>query len=157
MKVILLEKQRNLGGLGDQVKVRSGHARNWLIPQGKAIRATQENIIEFEKRRAELERLHGDQLTQAKHRADALSALVLSCTVRAAEDGKLFGSIGVRDIVQAIQQQNLVVEKSEVLLPHGAFKQIGEYTVQIQVHPDVVATVKLQIMPETLDHEESRE
>lgn len=148
MQVILLEKIRNLGSLGDKVKVKPGFGRNFLIPQGKAVPATQQNITKFEARRADLERAARESLASAQARADILSQLILEVKTKASEEGKLFGSVGVRDVVEAITAQGHTVNKSEVQLPGGLIRQTGEYNVLIQLHSDVVASVKLVVKPE---------
>lgn len=148
MQVILLEKIRNLGSLGDKVKVKPGFGRNFLIPQGKAVPATALNISKFEARRAELEKAARENMANAQQRADVLSALTLEVKTKASDEGKLFGSIGVRDVVDAIAAQGQTVNKSEVQLPGGLIRQTGEYYVVIQLHSDVVANVKLVVLPE---------
>ncbi len=148
MEIILLEKQRNLGNLGDTVKVKPGYARNFLVPQGKAVRATKENIAAFEARRAELEKVQAEHLAQASARAEAVAALSLTIAANAGEDGKLFGSIGTKDIADAIVALGVAIEKHEVLLPNGTLRQTGEYDIQLQLHSDVLATVKLAIVAE---------
>lgn len=149
MEVILLEKMRNLGALGEKVKVKSGFARNYLIPQGKAVYATKDNIAVFEKRRAELEKIAAEKLAQATVRQQALNALpTITLTVKAGEEGKLFGSIGTRDLADAITAQGQEVEKKEVRLSEGVIRKIGEYEVTIELESDVTATVKFNIVAE---------
>ena len=148
MQVILLEKIRNLGSLGDKVKVKPGFGRNFLIPQGKAVPATAANVSKFEARRAELEKAAKENLASAQARAEVLSTLALEIKTKASDEGKLFGSIGVRDVADAIAAQGQTVNKSEVQLPGGLIRQTGEYSVMIQLHSDVVANVKLVVMPE---------
>ena len=149
MEVILLEKMRNLGALGDKVKVKPGFARNYLIPQGKAVYATLVNIAKFEQRRAELEKLAGEKHQQALTRQQALSALtVVTMPVKAGDEGKLFGSVGVRDIAQALTNAGVPVEKREVRLPEGTLRVVGEYDITIDLDSDVTATVKVNIIPE---------
>jgi large subunit ribosomal protein L9 len=147
-QVILLSKQANLGQLGDLVNVQNGYARNYLIPQGKAVRATKDSIAHFETRRAELEAAQAEHLVQAQARATALSALSISISVKAGEDGKLFGSIGTLDIATAITAAGSEVQKSEVLLPNGTLRQLGEYDIQLKLHSDVVTTIKLVLVAE---------
>lgn len=147
MEIILLDKVANLGGLGDQVAVKSGYARNFLFPQGKAVPATQANIKVFEERRAELEAKIAADLAAAEERAaqvNALEAVVISS--KAGDEGKLFGSIGTRDIADAITAAGVAVKKSEVLLPNGTLREVGEYDIELHLHADVFATVKLQVV-----------
>lgn len=149
MEVILLENIGNLGSLGDKVDVKAGFGRNYLIPQGKAVPATAEAIAEFEARRAELEAAAAQQLTDAEARAEAINALTLiTISANAGEEGKLFGSIGTRDIADAVTAAGAEVDKSEVRLPEGALREIGEYEVAIQVHGDVTAMVNVAVVPE---------
>lgn len=148
MQVILLEKIRNLGSLGDKVKVKPGFGRNFLIPQGKAVPATEKNITKFEARRVELEKAAAQNLADAQSRSEALSALALEIKTKASDEGKLFGSVGVRDVVDAITAKGQTVNKSEVQIPGGLIRQTGEYNVVIQLHSDVVANVKLVVSPE---------
>ncbi|WP_261816117.1 50S ribosomal protein L9 [Vibrio gallicus] len=147
MQVILLDKIGNLGGLGDTVNVKSGYARNFLIPQGKAVMATKSNVEMFETRRAELEAKVAEQLTAAQARAEnvnALEAVVIAS--KAGDEGKLFGSIGTRDIADAITAAGVEVSKSEVRLPEGALRNIGEFEISIQLHSEVFATITLQVV-----------
>src|SRR5262245_28101091 len=130
--VILLEKIRNLGALGQRVKVKSGYGRNYLIPKGKAVFATEANIKKFELRRAELEKIEADALAAAVKKQEALRALqVITITSKAGEEGKLFGSVGTRDIAAAITAAGVEVTKSEVSLPTGVLRQVGEYEIEI--------------------------
>lgn len=149
MQVILLDKIANLGGLGDQVVVKSGFARNFLFPQGKAVPATKANIETFEARRADLEAKIAEDLAAAQARADKLEALAeVTLVSKAGDEGKLFGSIGTRDIAEALTSAGVEADKSEVRLPEGAIRHIGEFDVDIQVHPEVTATIKLVIAGE---------
>lgn len=148
MEVILLEKVGRMGDLGAQVSVKAGYARNYLIPQGKAVRATKDNIASFEGRRAELEKANTEKLAAAQARAQKLEGHELTLTALAGDGGKLFGSIGTRDLAEAISQVLAPVEKSEVKLPSGAIRQTGEYNVTIQIHPEVSATVKVEVVAE---------
>jgi large subunit ribosomal protein L9 len=148
MEVILLEKIDNLGTLGDRVKVKPGYARNYLLPQGKAAPATPENIAEFEARRAELEKTAAESLAAAEARRDRLTDMILTITAKAGEEGKLFGSVGTSDIADAINAAGVEVERHEVRLPAGAFRQTGEYDVDLHLHSDVNITVKLVIVAE---------
>ncbi|KZX61673.1 50S ribosomal protein L9 [Vibrio sp. HI00D65] len=147
MQVILLDKIGNLGGLGDQVNVKSGYARNFLIPQGKAVMATKGNVEMFETRRAELEAKVAEQLAAAEARAEKVNALEgVSIASKAGDEGKLFGSIGTRDIADAITAAGVEVAKSEVRLPEGALRNIGEFEVSIQLHSEVFATANIAIV-----------
>lgn len=148
MEVILLEKVANLGNLGDQVKVKPGYGRNFLIPHGKATPATPENIKVFEERRAELERQAAEALAAAQARAEKLEGYELTLAAKAGEEGKLFGSVGTADIAQGLADAGHEVERQEVLLPEGAFRSVGEYDVQLRLHADVEATIKLVITAE---------
>ncbi len=148
MEVILLEKIRNLGDLGDQVSVKPGYGRNYLIPQGKAVNATPENKEIFESRRAELEKAASDALTRANGRAKAMEDLVLEIAQRASEEGKLFGSVGIHEIVDAAAGKEIEVDKSEVNMPTGAIKLTGEYDVEIALHPEVTTTLKVVVVAE---------
>ncbi|HLS85845.1 MAG TPA: 50S ribosomal protein L9 [Burkholderiales bacterium] len=148
MQVILMEKVVNLGNLGDVVRVKDGYARNFLIPQGKAKRATEENLKAFEARRAELEKAQADALAQAQERAAKLDGLTLQITQKSGVDGRLFGSVTNYDIVDALEKQGHEVERSQVRMPQGPFKQVGEYEVQVVLHTDVAATVKVSVLGE---------
>ena len=148
MEIILLEKIANLGGLGDKVSVRPGYGRNYLIPQGKAVVATRAKIEEFEKRRAELEKKAAEELTAAQTRANAIAALTVSIAHKAGDEGRLYGSIGTKDIADAITAAGAKVEKHEIRLPHGAIRHTGEHEVGIQLHGDVVIVLSLQVVAE---------
>ncbi|HVV67891.1 MAG TPA: 50S ribosomal protein L9 [Gammaproteobacteria bacterium] len=148
MQVILLEKIRNLGNLGEQVKVKPGHGRNYLIPKGKALRATPENIAKFETRRVELEKAEAEHLASAKARAEKLTDLVVEIKAKASEEGKLFGSVGTRDIIEAIHARGGEVDKSEIELPNGVIRQTGEYEVFVQLHTEVRVAIKVNVMAE---------
>ena len=148
MQVILMEKVVNLGNLGDVVKVKDGYARNFLIPQGKAKRATQENLKAFEARRAELEKAQAAALAKAQERASKLEGLMLQITQKAGVDGRLFGSVTNYDIVEALEKQGHEVERSQVRMPQGPFKQVGDYDVEIVLHTDVNATIKVSVLGE---------
>ena len=149
MQIILLDKVANLGNLGDIVKVKDGFARNFLIPQGKAKRATDENLKAFEARRAELEKAQAAQLAQAQERGAKLDGLVLKITQKAGVDGKLFGSVTNYDIVDALKAQGFEVERSQVRMPSGALKQAGDVPLQIALHTDVVVTITVSVIGET--------
>jgi large subunit ribosomal protein L9 len=147
MQVILLEKIRNLGNLGDKVSVKPGFGRNCLIPQGKAIFATEENLEKFEIRRKELEKSALEKLEAAKARADALAQLAtLIVNAKAGEEGKLFGSVGAREIANALTESGFKAVKSEIIMPQGLIRQIGEYEVFIQLHSDIRVTVKVNVV-----------
>lgn len=146
MEVILLEKTRNLGDLGDKVKVKAGYGRNYLIPYGKAVSATAANVAAFEARRAELEAKATAALEAAQERAKKLQATTLTITVNASEEGKLYGSVGTHEIMQAFSDADLDVAKREIQLDSGAIHNTGEYDITLQLHSDVLATVKLVIV-----------
>ncbi|AQA16868.1 50S ribosomal protein L9 [Halioglobus japonicus] len=149
MEVILLEKIGNLGGLGDKVDVKAGFGRNYLIPQGKAVPATQDAVAQFEARRAELEAAAAETLAAAETRAEAINGLELvTIAANAGDEGKLFGSIGTRDIAEAVSAAGAAVDKAEVRLPEGALREVGEYEIAIQVHSDVTAMVNVAVVPE---------
>lgn len=148
MEVILLERTRNLGDLGDKVDVKPGYGRNYLIPQGKAVPATKANLEEFEARRAELEKAAAASMTDAESRKEKLESLSVTISAKAGDEGKLFGSIGTRDIATAITEAGVAVEKKEVRLPEGAIRVTGDYEIEVQLHSDVVGTVKLAIVAE---------
>lgn len=149
MEVVLLENISNLGGLGDKVNVKAGFGRNYLVPQGKAVPATAANVAEFEARRADLEAAAATTLSAAEVRAEAINALgLISIAANAGEEGKLFGSIGTRDIAEAVTAAGAEIDKSEVRLPEGALRDLGEFEVTIQVHGDVIASVAIAVIPE---------
>ncbi|MDG1254313.1 MAG: 50S ribosomal protein L9 [Glaciecola sp.] len=149
MNIILLDKVANLGGLGDQVSVKSGYARNFLFPQGKAVPATKLNVEKFEARRAELEAKIAEVLAAAQARADQLTALEpVSISSPAGDEGKLFGSVGTRDIADAVSAAGVKVTKTEVKLPTGTLRDLGEYDIDVQLHSEVTTTVKVVIVAE---------
>lgn len=148
MNVILLEKVHNLGELGEKVSVKAGHGRNFLIPKGKAVSATPENVAKFEARRAELEKLAAEKLAAAEARKAKLEDLTLSIAHKAGDEGKLFGSVGTADIAQAIVDAGGDVSKNEVRLPEGVLRNVGDYDIDVELHSDVVVTLKLSIVPE---------
>ncbi len=148
MNVILLEKVGKLGNLGDQVAVKSGFGRNFLIPYGKAVPATKGNVEEFEVRRAGLEKAAAEKKATAEARAEKLAELSVTIAANSGDEGKLFGSIGTRDIAEAISAAGVAINKSEVRLPEGAIRECGDFQVAIQLHSDVTQTVKLAIIPE---------
>lgn len=145
MQVILLEKIGKLGNLGDQVNVKGGYGRNFLIPFGKAVPATKTNVAEFEARRADLEATAAEKRSVADARAEKLAALTVTIEANSGDGGKLFGSIGTRDIADALTGAGIEVSKSEVRLPNGAIREIGEFDVAIQVHSDITASIKLVV------------
>lgn len=148
MEVILLENIGNLGKIGEKVKVKSGYGRNFLMPYGKALAATEDNLKEFEARRVELEKKAAEILAQVKKRAKALEAFELTLPAEASEEGKLYGSIGTREIAEAITKAGHEIEKKEVLLPEGAIRQIGEYDIALQLHSEVTITIKVNVVTE---------
>ncbi len=147
MEVILLEKVQNLGDLGDKVVVRPGYGRNYLIPKGKAVAATQDNVAEFERRRAELEKTQADALATAQQRADSLREVTVSIARKAGEEGRLFGSVGTADIAEAVTAAGVELHKHEVRLPEGPLRQAGEYDIVLHLHADVDASVKVVVVP----------
>jgi large subunit ribosomal protein L9 len=146
MEVILLEKIANLGNLGDKVNVKSGYGRNFLLPQRKATAATAENIAAFELRRAELEKAAAEKKASAEARAAQLNELQVSISAVAGDEGKLFGSIGTTDIAEAIAAAGVAVEKSEVRMPNGTIRHLGEFDINVHLHTDVEATVKVVVV-----------
>lgn len=145
MEVILLERVGRLGTVGDRVDVKPGYGRNYLLPQGKAVTATEINVAEFEARRAELESAAGEKKKFAQTRAEKLAEMVVTLTANAGDEGKLFGSVGARDIADAITAAGVDVQKSEVKLPEGTLREVGEYSVDLQLHDDVLQPVKIVI------------
>lgn len=149
MDIILLEKVRNLGNLGEKVRVKSGYGRNFLIPGGKAVMATKDNVEKFEARRAELEAKAADKQAIAEARAAKLAELAeVTITMRASEEGKLFGSVAANDLVDAINAAGGDVEKREVIMPEGHIRQVGDYELTLQLHSDVNQPFKLIIAAE---------
>ncbi len=148
MQVILLEKIANLGGLGEVVKVKDGFARNYLIPQGKARRATPGNIAEFEQRRADLEKAQAEALAQAQERAARLDGLMIQITQKAGVDGKLFGSVTNVDISETLKAQGFDVPKAAIRMPQGPIKMVGDHPLRIALHADVVVTVTVSVLGE---------
>jgi large subunit ribosomal protein L9 len=146
--VILLQKVANLGNIGDRVKVRSGFGRNFLLPQGKATLATPENIARFEARRVELERLAREQLSSASERAEAMKDFKLTISAKAGTEGKLFGSIGTADIAEACNKAGFKIERSEVRLPTGPLRALGEHVISLHLHADVDVPLTVAIVPE---------
>ncbi len=148
MQVILLQRIVNLGKLGETVNVKAGYGRNFLVPQGKALPATKANLEKFEARRAELEAEEAKELANAKQRAEALTDVNVIMRAKSGDEGKLFGSIGARDIADALTKSGLEVDRSEVKMPDGAFRQTGDYNVTIQLHHDVDANILVTILSE---------
>ena len=148
MQIILLEKVINLGGLGDVVKVKDGYARNYLIPNGKAKRATPDNIKEFESRRGDLERAQSDALTKAQEKGAKLDGFMVQVTQKAGVDGKLFGSVTNVDIAEALKAQSFDVPKAAIRMPQGPLKQVGDHPIKIALHADVIVTVTVSVLGE---------
>ena len=148
MELILLEKVQKLGDLGDTVTVKPGYGRNYLVPQGKAVPATAENVAQFEARRAELEAAAQDKLSMAENRRDALASVTVEIAANASEEGKLFGSIGPRDIAAVISEMGHALNKSEVVMGEGPIRNTGEYDVLVHLHADVETTLKVIVSPE---------
>ena len=149
MQVILMEKLANLGDLGEVVKVKDGYARNYLIPHGKAKRATEANIKAFEARRVELEKAQADTLGRAQERGAKLDGLTVQVVQKAGVDGRLFGSVTNYDIVEALTKQGHEVERAQVRMPDGPLKQVGDYKLQIALHPDVIVAVNVAVLGES--------
>lgn len=148
MQVILLEKVVNLGELGTVVKVREGFARNYLIPKGKAKRATKENLAEFEQRRTELEKAQSEQLAAAQEKAAKLDGLTVQITQKAGVDGKLFGSVTNADVSEALKNQGFDVPKAAVRMPQGPLKSVGEHPLKVALHTDVLVTITVSVLGE---------
>jgi large subunit ribosomal protein L9 len=149
MQVILLEKVVNLGGLGDVVKVKDGYARNYLLPQGKATRATPENLAEFEKKRATLEQAQSQAMMTAQEKGARLEGLMVQITQKAGVDGRLFGSVTTIDIVEALKAQGFEVERAMIRLPQGPLKTVGDHEVTVALHTDVLVHIKVSVLGET--------
>ena len=148
MQIILREKIRKLGSLGELVNVKSGYARNFLIPQRKALMATRANLERFETERAELEAAAAALLAEAGARAEKLKDMLITITASAGEGGKLFGSVGTRDVSDAITKSGVEIHKHEVRMPLGVIRQIGEYSIDLHLHTDVTFPVKVNVVPE---------
>ena len=148
MNVILLERIVNLGDLGDEVVVKSGFARNFLIPKGKAVRASKDNRAVFEARRAELERVAQERMGEAQGRAAKLQGIAVSISAKAGDEGKLYGSVGTHDIAEALAAQGAEVAKSEIRMPAGVIRVVGEYDIDVHLHTDVNVTIKVIVVPE---------
>lgn len=147
MEVILLENIRNLGRLGDKVTIKPGYARNFLIPQNKAVYATTKNIKAFEERRAELEKKAKAGLAKAEQRAAKINDTTVVIAALASEEGKLYGSISITDICNAMEERGLEVEKHEIVMTEGPIHAVGEYVIEIHVHSEVVAQLQVQVVP----------
>lgn len=148
MQIILLEKVINLGTLGDVVRVKDGYARNFLIPQGKAKRATTANLADFEKRRAELEKAHAELLAQTQEKGAKLEGLMVQITQKAGVDGKLFGSVTNSDISEALKKQGFDVPKATIRMSEGPLKMIGDYPIKVALHADVVVSITVSVLGE---------
>jgi len=148
VNVILLERIVNLGDLGDEVVVKSGFARNFLIPKGKAVRASKDNRAVFEARRAELERSAQERLGGAQARAATLAGVTVTISAKAGDEGKLYGSVGTHDIAEALAAQGVEIAKSEIRLPAGVIRVIGEYQIDVHLHSDVNVAIKVFVVPE---------
>ena len=148
MQVILLERVNNLGDLGDEVDVKPGFARNFLLPQGKAVQANEANRAQFESRRAELEAVANEKLAEAQARADKLGEYTLTILARVGEEGKLYGSVGTQDIASAMTDEGHEVARSEVRMPEGVIRVAGEYQVGLQFHSDVSLDITVAVVPE---------
>lgn len=146
MQIILLEKVINLGTLGDVVRVKDGYARNFLIPQGKAKRATTANLADFEKRRAELEKAHAEVLAQAQEKATKIEGMMVQITQKAGVDGKLFGSVTNSDVSEALKKQGVDVPKAAIRMPEGPLKMIGDYPLKVSLHADVVVSITVSVL-----------
>lgn len=143
MKVILQERVTNLGSVGDQVNVKAGYARNFLLPRSKAVQATTNNVLAFEKRRAELEKIAAEVFASAQARAASFEGYTVTLLAEASEEGKLFGSIGPRDIAKAVTDSGKALEKSEVEMPEGPIRVLGEYSITVHLHGEVHAKIKV--------------
>ncbi len=148
MNVILLEKVRNLGALGETVHVKPGYARNYLIPQGKAVFATESNVALFENRRADLEAKAAKSLVDAQKRAEIINGLTVVIEAQASDEGKLFGSVNVAEIKDALTAKSIDVSKREISMPEGPLYAVGLYEIEIQLHSDVIALLKVEIVPQ---------
>ena len=146
MEVILLEKIAKLGELGDMVKVSAGYGRNYLLPQGKALLATEEHRMRFEQRRAEFEQRAQEALEAAKNRSEQLAKLDLVLAANASEEGVLYGSVGPREIADAVTAADITLERGEVQMPEGPFRTLGEYAVKAQLHTDVIGTIRVRVI-----------
>ena len=148
MNVILLEKVQNLGKLGDRINVKNGYARNYLLPKGKAVLATPENVAIFEQRRVDLEKAEAEVLAQAQARRDAINGKSVTISAKAGEEGKLFGSVGTADIAETANAAGIEVHRHEIRLPSGPFRNTGSYEVEIHLHPDVDTILTVNVVAE---------
>jgi len=149
MNVILLERVNNLGDLGDEVSVKAGFARNFLLPQGKAVQANESNRAVFEERRAELQAAADDKLAAAQARAEKLADTVITMVVKTGEEGRLYGSVGTQDIANAlVDEGHAEVARAEVRMPEGVIRVVGEYDIGLQLHSDVTVDIKVNVVPE---------
>jgi len=148
MNVILLERVNNLGDLGDEVAVKPGFARNYLIPNSKAVQANKANRAYFEERRADLEKAANEKLTEAQARAEKLAETVVTIMVKSGEEGRLYGSVGTQDIADALVRDSHTVVRSEVRMPEGAIRSLGEYEIALQLHSDVTVEIKVAVVEE---------
>ena len=148
MEIILLEKVQNLGNLGDKVNVKPGFGRNFLIPSGKAVPATEANVAEFEARRAELEKADAEKLAVAQARADKLAGLTVTIACKASDEGKLFGSVSNIDVADAVTAAGVEINKAEIRMPEGAIREIGEFDISIHLHTDIDSSIKVVVAAE---------
>jgi large subunit ribosomal protein L9 len=148
MNVILLERVNNLGDLGDEVAVKPGFARNYLIPNSKAVQANKANRAYFEERRADLEKAANEKLTEAQARAEKLAETLVTIMVKSGEEGRLYGSVGTQDIADALVRDGHMVARSEVRMPEGAIRSLGEYEIALQLHSDVTVEIKVAVVEE---------
>ena len=153
MELILLENIQNLGQLGDRVSVRPGYGRNYLVPQGKAVPATKDNIEVFEQRRAELEARAAERKAAAEARRDAVDGQTITIEANASNEGKLYGSVGTRELSDALTEAGFAIDKSEIDLPEGAFRTVGEFEVELHLYAEVTATIRLVIRSDDVDEE----
>jgi len=149
MEIILQDTIANLGKLGDKVDVKAGFARNYLIPLGKAMPATKDNLVQFEAKRAGLEKQAAKALEEANQRASTLASFLVKIPVLVGEEGKMFGSVGTKDIADVVTTAGVPVQKREVILPHGALKEVGEHEVSIQLHSEVTALIRVELVAES--------
>ncbi len=147
MEVILLEKVRNLGNLGDKVDVKSGYGRNYLLPKNKAIFATEKNIAQFEEKRTDLEKKAQQALVLAEERATQLNETTLVIKAMASDEGKLYGSVGINEIKESLAERSIEASKREIVMPEGPLHSIGQYSVEMHLHTDVIAQLKIEIVP----------
>ncbi|MES2822198.1 MAG: 50S ribosomal protein L9 [Pseudomonadota bacterium] len=148
MDIILLDKVGRLGSIGDKVSVKAGYGRNFLLPQGKAVAANAKNVADFETRRAGLEAAAAGKIAEATARAEKLAELTVTIAANAGDEGRLFGSIGTRDIAEAITAAGVAVAKSEVRMPSGVLREVGQYDINVQLHAEVTQAVKLVVVAE---------